>query len=129
MKKTAAGNSFFSAGENEKFSAHQGEAVSVFPNFDFVITEKVDRKLKYWCTLVVNTKEYLSNSWQPQGPFVEFITSTNTVGGQSEHRGKCSVDNFAQHDSVEYRIKYVTSLGPQMFQDNVLAYYWIRRMF
>lgn len=112
-------------------SVHHGQK-QMFPSFDLVVQEKIDRKLSYWCALVTfdqTTQKYnfsfVSAHWKPIGPFVDF--SSNVTG--NEHRGRCSIDEL--NSSViarEYRVLFYSDIGPKSGGDNLLGYFWITRI-
>lgn len=124
----ASGKVFLVSKDLANISVHHGQK-QMFPSFDLVVQEKIDRKLSYWCALVTfdqTTQKYnfsfVSAHWKPIGPFVDF--SSNVTG--NEHRGRCSIDEL--NSSViarEYRVLFYSDIGPKSGGDNLLGYFWI----
>lgn len=105
---------------------HHGSKAA-FPSFDLVVREKVDQKLSYWCSLLidsVNPKSEDSVHWKPVGPFVDFIFPTTSI---SKKRGRCTIDDFSGHLQQEYKVEFFSDLGSEDGGNNLLGYYWFQR--
>lgn len=123
----ATGNTILSLEEYDNVFISSG-ARSTYPTYDLVITEKAARSNQsYWCE--VFTSEFNSESahWTPSAPFVQFTSISKLLNGTlSEKRGKCLVEEFLQHSSLEYQVKFYSNIGSKK-DDNLIAYYSLKR--
>ncbi|KAH9401789.1 hypothetical protein TYRP_017195 [Tyrophagus putrescentiae] len=116
----ATGNFFFTHGEFEQVTVGVG-AQTTFPTFELEVEEKVDAKKSYWCELVADWTpiKRTSSKWSYDDPILDFTT----VSAGVDHRGRCSVSNFAHHHKTAYQIQFYSDLGPGT--KNLLGYFLV----
>lgn len=122
---TGTGKAFLYTKEYKRVATHLG-ARSSFPNFDLIITEKANFNQSYWCSLLDSSNQtWESPHWTSVPPFVDF-TST-FCSSSKEEQATCFVDQFTSHSTVEYRVNFYSDLGLKKEENQLFAYYIIRR--